>query len=158
MTFFFCPSDKLRNDTKICLPQIPLNSSCMNRCNIRRYMFAIWPALLNEPQSATETVPVVFGPVRIHKVKKSLWFMAYSPMFIVSTPAIMATAKNETVAVYIIRCNFLQILRCVVFHYQQCPSKVGSSDSMQVISQIRNSTRYLGPQCKVPCSLVLFRL
>jgi len=76
-------------------------------------------------------------------------------MLIVSKPAIMTTAKNETVAVYTIRCNFLQILRRVVFHCQQCPSKTGSSDSVQAISQILNSTRCLGPQYKVPRSLVL---
>jgi len=79
-------------------------------------------------------------------------------MLIVSKLAIMANAKNETVAVCIIRCNFLRILRRVVFHCQQCPSKIGSSDSIQVISQILNSTGCLGPQYKVPRSRVLFRL
>jgi len=105
----------------------------------------------------SETAPVVFGPVRLYKVKKVALLYGLFPYVHLSKPVIMTTAKIETVAVYIIRCNFLQILRCVAFHCQQCPSKIGSSDPVQVISQIRNSTRCLGPQYKVPRSLVLFR-
>jgi hypothetical protein len=59
----------------------------------------------------SEPVPVVFGPVRIHKVEKvALVFGLFYCVHCIKASS-MTTAKNETAAVYIIRCNFLQILK-----------------------------------------------